>query len=441
MSRSTDPITMAQLLLHTPQDGVENIGWLSQFGNNIRVSFAREYIENPNRLTLSQVFTGGNEAQTLEILRARDDERLVRIARLPGYFGNLLPEGHNRDRLAERRGVDANDEFELLAAAGHDLIGALKVVPGNNVPPEVLELHVPKGLEPLEANAVAAPSDDGFSLGGVATKFSMVHEGQRYVIRTGSRAGEVIAKLPSTKYPDLVRNEALCYQLAEALHINTAKAQARPITEIDVPQSVRDTFTEYLHVPRFDRQLQPNGQYRRVHFEELIQAIGLDAKQKYKDLPAAMVALLTVLKQSPASGFDEIEEVFRRWTAYALMGNTDAHSKNWGLLYPDGRHAVLAPAYDMVCVSAYFDDSDPLALAQNRKMDESLRKWGPDEAEALARKAGIIRFNQIRKVVRDTQKLAVKTWPAILDQEPGRVAENVRQRLEFFRIKGTGTGQ
>jgi serine/threonine-protein kinase HipA len=96
---------MAQLLLHTPQDGVENIGWLSQFGNNIRVSFAQEYIENPNRLTLSQVFIGGNETQTLEILRARDDERLVRIARLPGYFGNLLPEGHNRDRLAKERGA------------------------------------------------------------------------------------------------------------------------------------------------------------------------------------------------------------------------------------------------------------------------------------------------------------------------------------------------
>lgn len=422
---------MAQLLLHTPgRSTPTELGWLSTVGDNIRLSFEPAYVANPNRPTLSQLYRGANEGETRAILTARDDERLIRIGRLPSFFGNLLPEGHNRERLAQRRGVSTSDEFELLAAAGHDLIGGLEVIPATkDIPHDILNLHVTKGLEPLEANAVASPIDDGFSVGGYATKFSMVAEGHRYVIRTGTEAGEILAKLPSTQHRDLVDNEALCYALAEAVGITTAGATARPIAELDLPESVTQEFSNYLHVPRFDRAHQPDGSVKRIHFEELAQAIGIDARSKYKDLPQAMQALLGVLKTSSASGINDMKEVFRRWTAYALMGNTDAHSKNWALLYADGMNPSLAPAYDMVCVSAYFDPAQPNMLRVNREVDARLRKWSEAEAEALAKSVGILQFNQMRKVVRDTRQLAKKNWPAILDQAPLHLANHIRQRL------------
>ena len=430
MSRLRDPLKLAQLLLHTPGGAVQELGWLSQMGDIVRASFSGAYISNAQRPTLSQLYVGGTDAQSRAILSARDDERLVRIAKLPSFFGNLLPEGHNRERLAERRGVSADDEFELLAAAGHDLIGALEVVPGFDPPQEVLALHYTRGLEPLEASAVASPMDDGFSIGGYVTKFSMLQDGHRYVIRSGTQGGDIIAKLPSTKYPDLVHNEALCYRLAHAVGIHTANATARPVSELDLPAQVVDTFSHYLHVPRFDRVRGADGTVQRVHFEELAQALGVDSRSKYKDLPLAMVSLLSVLKTSPASGIADLEEVFRRWTAFALMGNTDAHTKNWALLYTNGRHPSLAPAYDMVCVSAYFDADNPLALAQNRQMDASLRHWGEDEAQALAQKAGILRFNQMRRVVRETRLKARALWPALLQEHPGKAATEIARRLQ-----------
>lgn len=155
----------------------------------------------------------------------------------------------------------------------------------------------------------------------------------------------------------------------------------------------------------------------------------MESRRKYKDLHGAMVALLIGLQASDAAGQDDIDEVFRRWTAYALMGNTDAHAKNWGLLYQNGRDFTLAPAYDMVCVAAYFDPDDHVALAQNRKMDEALRRWDEDEAEALAKEAGLLNFNRARRVVRETRKLAGATWPAILATAPRSVAAEVARRL------------
>ena len=104
-------------------------------------------------------------------------------------------------------------------------------------------------------------------------------------------------------------------------------------------------------------------------------------------------------------------------------------SKNWALVYADGVHPRLAPAYDMVCVAAYFDPADPRALAQNRKMDESLRAWGEDAAEALAKAAGLLAFNRFRRIVRDTRERARARWPALLADAPERVARTITQRL------------
>jgi len=50
-------------------------------------------------------------------------------SRLPPWFSNLLPEGRLRDWIAADRGVSPSREMELLAQVGHDLPGAMVVVP------------------------------------------------------------------------------------------------------------------------------------------------------------------------------------------------------------------------------------------------------------------------------------------------------------------------
>jgi serine/threonine-protein kinase HipA len=48
-----------------------------------------------------------------------------------------------------------------------------------------------------------------------------------------------------------------------------------------------------------------------------------------------------------------LREFARRLTFNLLIGNGDAHLKNWSLIYRDGRTAELSPAYDLVSTAPY----------------------------------------------------------------------------------------
>ena len=60
------------------------------------------------------------------------------------------------------------------------------------------------------------------------------------------------------------------------------------------------------------------------------------------------------------------------------------HLKNWSLIYPDRRHAALAPAYDFVSTIAYLpDDRAALKFSRTRRFSE----FSEDELAHLAAKA------------------------------------------------------
>lgn len=157
-----------RLLLHLPDGSRRTIGYLSQFGDYLRVSFDDDYIDDPARPTLSLAYRGATETETRQILRSARDERLVRSdGRWPTFFQNLLPEGHNRERLARDRGCAEDDELELLAAAGHDLFGAVEVEPiasSDAVPQPIAVWHAAMGLDVVERSDVAEPLEDAASL-------------------------------------------------------------------------------------------------------------------------------------------------------------------------------------------------------------------------------------------------------------------------------------
>src|SRR5690606_41700743 len=99
-------IRYLRLYLHTVDGQKRAIGHLSQYGDILRVSFDRDYIDDPHRPTLSLSYRGADDAATRAILSAARDARLTRAdGKWPSYFQNLLPDGHNRERLARERGL------------------------------------------------------------------------------------------------------------------------------------------------------------------------------------------------------------------------------------------------------------------------------------------------------------------------------------------------
>ncbi|WP_307646172.1 type II toxin-antitoxin system HipA family toxin [Variovorax boronicumulans] len=418
------------MYLHAPDKVRRAIGYLSQYGDILRVSFDEAYIADPGRPTLSLAYRGADEAATRAILASARDTRVSRSdGHWPSYFQNLLPEGHNRERLAQQRGCAADDEFELLAAAGHDLMGALEVEPvptAEGIPDTVRHWHTALGLDVLEPGFVEMPVEDAAAIPGVVTKFSAVQDGRRYVVRRHGAAGSFILKLPSTRHPDLVDNEFTGYRLCGALGLDCAEASVIGRADADLPEQVR--FEQILAVRRFDRT--PEG--GRIHMEEFAQVLQYEPRQKYgRGLAVDWPAMLRVLDRLSPNPVADVRECVRRIVAFILLGNSDAHLKNWALRYPDGVAPVLAPLYDPVCVAAFFEDVPAGDYGVNRAIDAKLRAFDWPALDALLRSAGLLRPARLMAIARDTVRQAQAEWPALLGQDgtPASVRRCVEARL------------
>jgi serine/threonine-protein kinase HipA len=428
-SSFTTTIRYLRMSLHLPGGGRRAIGYLSQYGDILRVSFDAGYIDDPARPTLSLAYRGADEAATRAILSSARDIRLSRSdGHWPTYFQNLLPEGHNRERLAQQRGCRADDEFELLAAAGHDLMGAIEVEPvspAEGIPDTVRHWHTALGLDVLEPGFVEAPVEDAASIPGVVTKFSAVQEGRRYVVKRHGAAGSFILKLPTTRHPDLVANEFAGYRLCGTLGLDCAEAAVIPRAEADLPEAL--PFDQILAVRRFDRT--PDG--ARVHMEEFAQVLQYEPRQKYgRGLETDWPQMLRVLDRLSPEPVADVRECVRRIVAFILLGNSDAHLKNWALRYPDGLAPRLAPLYDPVCVTAFFEGVAPTDYAVNRAIDAKLAAFDWPALGALLRSAGLLRSARLVAIARETVRQAQADWPALLRDAPPGVERSVLSRLE-----------
>lgn len=421
-------VKFLRMFLHLPDRSRRAIGYLSQYGDILRASLDPAYIADPLRPLLSLTFLGADEAQTQAILGAQRDVRLVRNdGHWPSYFANLLPEGHNRERLARQRHCAPDDEFELLAASGHDLMGALEVepVPVHEGIPETVRLwHTALGLTALAPEPVQAPVEDAASLPGVVTKFSAIYDGRRYVVKRHGAAGSTILKLPTTRHPDLVENEHMGYRLCEALGLSCAQAQIISRSQAELPEVV--PFDQLLAVQRFDRG--PGG--LRIHMEEFAQVLGLPPAKKYGKGLADYADMLRVLDALSAQPALDVREFIGRFVAFVLLGNTDAHLKNWALLYPDGRSPVLSPLYDPVCVTAFFESVGPQDYAINRAIDAKLRALSWHDLEALLHAAKLARVPHLVRQAKVLVRQAQADWPRLLAEAPPAVQRAVTERLK-----------
>ncbi|MFZ6653890.1 type II toxin-antitoxin system HipA family toxin [Undibacterium sp. TJN19] len=422
-------IRYLRLYLHTPEAGKTAIGYLSAYGDILRLSFDESYIQDSQRPILSLAYQGANEADTQAILRSERDMRVSRSdGKWPVYFQNLLPEGHNRERLARERQCGTDDEFELLAAAGHDLMGAVEVQPvpaREGVPDSVRLWHTTLGKDVLEPGFVENPVPDAAAIPGVVTKFSAIQDGRRYIIKRHGAPGAYILKLPTSTHPELAQNEATGFALLKAVGIRCAEASIISKDDADLPEAF--PFDELLVVKRFDR----GANSQRIHMEEFAQILQYAPRHKYgKDLLRDYAAILSVLENLSSQSAQDTAEFVRRFVAYILMGNTDAHLKNWSVIYLDGRHLQLSPAYDPVCVTALFASVPDDYYAINKAIDDKLRSFTWADLEQLLTSAGVLRKSRLMQIARNTVRHAQKNWPAILATAPDSVRLAVAARLD-----------
>lgn len=336
--------------------------------------------------------------------------------KLPPFFAGLLPESDLRKRLeATRHNPDDRDDFGVLAAAGEDLPGAVVVQPpadAHSIPAYARTFDATGGAANLEMSVTEGATEGAASISGVQNKLALstVNKGKRYTMPGHGKLSDVIAKLPAKNDDSQIFNEYVAMQLAKAAGVDVASCEPMNLSaiEIDGLQAIAGTATSFLAVERYDRQ----GN-ERIHAEDACQMLGrMPAAKCGKEEQFGM--LLSLLNALSPRGVRDVREFFVRQAVNTLIGNSDAHLKNFSVLYADKVHPELTPAYDIVCVAALPEFS---AYGMNVAVDRMQRAQTLDTYTELAKAAGIAQ-RIATAAVKAAVSAAQDMWPKMLDELP-----------------------
>ncbi len=299
-------------------------------------------------------------SQSLPISSEPFDDRATRP-----FFAGLLPEGGKRKQIAKTLQVSLQNEYALLDSLGGECAGAVTLLePGQkpqapDVPREVRWLDHDQLIQVLDEMPLRPmrAGDTGLrlSLAGAQDKLPVVldADGIRIGLPLNGSPSTHILKPPIAGVDASVFNEAFCMALAKALKLHVASTKIQSITD-GVQQR------HYLLVERYDRQAGTPGQ--RLHQEDFCQALGIVSEHKYQNeggpgLNQAFALLRSATRPSALHTLKLLDCVVFN----ALIGNHDAHGKNFSLLY-SSTGAELTPLYDALCTAVYPTLTDKMAM-------------------------------------------------------------------------------
>lgn len=304
--------------------------------------------------------------------------------RAHSFFVNLLPEGPVREHVSKKLGISIDNDFELLSRIGGECAGALWIGPLN--PPPLAEQRYKSiskdELHDLITKAGVFSSIVGsggvrLSLAGAQDKLPVRIEDGNVMIPEKGAPSTHILKFPNRDFKDLPANEVFMTGLASHLGLHTVEAQLFRVGDI-----------ETCLVSRYDRISDGSGVLRRLHQEDMCQAMGLPSVMKYEEEGGpSFKACFELINKVCTEPVVEREKLLG-WLIFNLLtGNSDAHGKNLALLYRADGSIGLAPFYDLVCTLSYPNIHRNMAMRIGSKSDPG--RIGPRQFDILAEECEI----------------------------------------------------
>lgn len=186
------------------------------------------------------------------------------------------------------------------------------------------------------------PRDTGqFSLAGAQPKTAFLLQDGRWGVPSGRVPTTHIFKPPSGDFDGHVENEHFCLELGRTLGIPVADSRI---------MRFRDEIA--FVTERYDRIRTRTG-LRRVHQEDICQALGIYPTRKYENEGGPGILDIAELLRTYSTRASEdvrtlIDAIAYNW----IIAGTDAHGKNYSLLIGAGQ-VRLAPLYDIASVLPY----------------------------------------------------------------------------------------
>jgi serine/threonine-protein kinase HipA len=295
------------------------------------------------------------------------------------YFGGLLPESEMAKKaIGKRYGVNYHNSFSLLKAIGYDCAGAVSLH-------ALEELTQQQGVIsfPLEGRVLSEqelyqhirelPQKPLFlgveglrlSLAGAQDKAAVCLIDNEVALPQNGCPTTHILKPAIQGFDGMVHNEYLCLKLAQQIGLKV------PFVEIRWAQDM-----PYLLIERYDRIVQDN-QVQRIHQEDFCQALGIVSSRKYQNDGGPDFKACFELLYNTTQPVKDRNALAALMIFNYLIGNMDAHGKNFSLLHsrrrvrakPGTFSAIytdnfieLTPVYDVVCTRAYPDLTEKMAM-------------------------------------------------------------------------------
>jgi serine/threonine-protein kinase HipA len=398
-------------------------GLLSQdAGGLLRFSYSPEWLEGKDSIPLSK---------SLPLENIAFKGRLARP-----FFAGILPEEGSRRRIAEVLGISSQNDFAMLEHIGGECAGAVCLLPEGAPPPaknEKLyrELHaddLEKIIEELPRRPLlAGESGLRLSLAGAQDKIAVTFLGESVALPLGNTPSTHIIKPEPERFPGLAATEWFCMKLAQASGLNV------PDTSI-----LQVGKTPCILVQRYDRSVSADGFIRRTHQEDFCQALGYPPEHKYQQeggpLIRDCIALLREWSSVPAL---DIPTFLDGLIFNMLIGNADAHGKNYSLLYNGGARR-LAPYYDLVCTVAWPELSKTPAMKIGRS--ESIESITPVHWKKMAEESKLgwpmlrDRIRQLAQVVGENIRPTMEQCATLNPAHISKVAEIIQRRTEAIPL-------
>ena len=350
----------------------ELVGQLIQDdGGQMTFKYAASWLGKPEPIALSRSLPLREETFTQKECR--------------GFFGGTLPEEDNRKVIARILGISDKNDFAMLEQIGGECAGAISFLPEDEEIPDdddryrdLADAELAKILRELPRRPLMA-GEDGIrlSLAGAQDKIAVRIDDGKISIPRGSAPSSHVLKPAIDTYEGVVFNEAFCMALARAGGLNAAPVDIGKVEDID-----------YLLVERYDRIRDGAGNIQRLHQEDFCQALGIPSEIKYQSEGGpSLVNCFDLIRDASSAPALDLIAMLDAVIFNLLIGNHDAHAKNFSLLYMPDRSIRLAPLYDLVSTVYYEELTDKMAMKIGKQPESALIR--PEDVDQFAADAGL----------------------------------------------------
>lgn len=320
-----------------------------------------------------------------------------------GFFEGLLPEGFTRRSVAQWMHVDEDDYLSLLHGLGRECLGAICITVEGEEAEASYEKITEQQIQELAAEGASKSTElvmkSHLSLTGATGKAGLYYaaDADSWYLPWGTAPSTHIVKQSHVRLDALVTNEQLSLKTAARCGITVPKS-------FIINTGSGKEHEVLFATERFDRIFSDHAKTisglpspLRLHQEDFAQAMGIHSFDKYeREQDAHMKGMFDFLRNYSS---DPIADQIKLWDVIVfdyLIGNTDAHIKNFSLLYsPDLKSIRLAPAYDIVSTTVYEQSTREMAfrIGGARSIDDITA----DSFRTAAREVGLGERMAIRR--------------------------------------------